>query len=159
MKSMIPTLGVKDIATSMRFYQDVLGYTPGMSLPGDDGKLIHGSVQRGDGNLMFGQLREGDAHDQGKLGQGVVLYCHCWRRRRRRRPFRPRQERRRPRRARAGQPVLGSPRLGRRDPDGYLIYVSKETRRSPSRICARRRWPALPATSDPWVIGCWGVGE
>ena len=112
---------MKDIAASIRYYQDVLGFTPGMSLPGDDGKLIHGSVQRGNRYLMFGQLREGDAHDQGKLGQGVVLYATVdddedWTR-----VLRSCQGRRRPRRAGADRPVLVPHRdWGVADPNGYL---------------------------------------
>jgi catechol 2,3-dioxygenase-like lactoylglutathione lyase family enzyme len=44
MKNIIPTLAVADIDASVRFYTEVLGFDVGFTLPGEDGKLIHGSV-------------------------------------------------------------------------------------------------------------------
>ena len=75
MKNIIPTLAVADIDASVRFYTEVLGFDVGFTLPGEDGKLIHGSVQRGDSYLMFGRIDPSNPHDQGPLGRGVVLYA------------------------------------------------------------------------------------
>ena len=75
MKNIIPTLAVADIDASVRFYAEVLGFDVGFTLPGEDGKLIHASVQRGDSYLMFGRIDPSNPHDQSPLGRGVVLYA------------------------------------------------------------------------------------
>jgi PhnB protein len=71
MKSVIPTLAVADITKSLRFYNDILGFETSFTMPGDDGELVHASVQRGDVSLMFSpQGKPGLQH----AGEGVVLY-------------------------------------------------------------------------------------
>jgi MerR family transcriptional regulator, thiopeptide resistance regulator len=128
MQSIIPTLAVSDIAASIRFYTDVLGFEPGMTLSGGDGVLIHGSVSRGDTYLMFSRLNASDPHDMGQLGQGVVLYgtvaddedIDAY--------FERAKS--------AGATVVQEPTdqfwghrdWGVKDPDGYLLFISKVTR-------------------------------
>jgi PhnB protein len=73
MKSLVPALGVADVATSVQFYSEVLGFEVTFTFPGDDGELVHASVKRGDSEFMFGRLR-GDLHDQAPLGRGVSFY-------------------------------------------------------------------------------------
>jgi uncharacterized glyoxalase superfamily protein PhnB len=75
MKSIIPSLAVADIDASVRFYAEVLGFDVMFTLPGDDGRLIHASVRRGDSDLMFGRLDPSNPYDQAPLGRGVVLYA------------------------------------------------------------------------------------
>ena len=127
MKSIITTLAVADIDASVRFYTEVLGFDIAFTLPGEDGKLIHASVQRGDSYLMFGRIDPSKAHDQGPLGRGVVLYASVaddedidayFQRVRN-----------------AGATVVQVPTdqfwghrdWGITDPDGYLLFISKET--------------------------------
>jgi PhnB protein len=74
MQSLIPALAVKDVAASLRFYNDVLGFETSFTMPDAGGKLMHASVRRGDVEIMFGRLDLTDAHDQGALGKGVSLY-------------------------------------------------------------------------------------
>lgn len=125
MQSLIPSLAVKDIAASLRFYTDVLGFDTGFTMPDASGKLTHGSVKRGDVEIMFGRLNPDETHDQGPLGRGVYLYttvaddedidglfAHA---------------------RKAGAPVVQEPMdqfWGHRDwtvadPDGYRVVVSK----------------------------------
>src|SRR3954468_12268212 len=73
MKSLVPALAVADVAVSVQFYSEVLGFEVTFTFPDDDGKLVHASVRRGDSEFMFGQIR-GDLHDQGPLGRGVSFY-------------------------------------------------------------------------------------
>src|SRR5215213_9907114 len=75
MKNIIPTLAVADIDASVRFYTEVLGFDVGFTLPGEDGKLIHGSVQSGDSYLMFGRVDTSNPHDQAPFVRGVVIYA------------------------------------------------------------------------------------
>jgi PhnB protein len=127
MKSIIPTLAVEDIDESVRFYAEVLGFEIRFTLPGEAGKLIHASVQRGDSNLMFARLDPSNAHDQGPLGKGVTLYATVsddedidiyFQRVKN-----------------AGATVVQEPTdqfwghrdWGITDPDGYLLFISKET--------------------------------
>jgi uncharacterized glyoxalase superfamily protein PhnB len=74
MKSVIPALAVADVAASLKFYQDVLGFEPGFTMPDETGVLVHGSVKRGDVEIMVGRVNPDDPHNQGPLGRGVVLY-------------------------------------------------------------------------------------
>lgn len=128
MKSITPTLAVADIAASMRFYQDVLGFDAGFTLPGDDGTLLHGSVRRGDSDLMFGKLDQSNPHDQGQRGKGVVLYATIADTEDIDAYFQ--------RVKAAGASVFQEPTdqfwghrdWGISDPDGYLIVISKEVR-------------------------------
>ncbi|MGH2617232.1 MAG: VOC family protein [Thermomicrobiales bacterium] len=75
MKSIVPALAVADIEKSVEFYSEVLGFDVAFTLPGEDGKLIHASVKRGDSEVMFGKRDPNNPHDQGKLGTGVALYA------------------------------------------------------------------------------------
>jgi PhnB protein len=75
MKSIVPGLAVQDIAASVRFYTEVLGFETAFALPGEDGRLVHASVRRGDSEIMFGQVDPSHPHDQGPLGRGVILYA------------------------------------------------------------------------------------
>jgi PhnB protein len=126
MKSIMPSLAVADIEASVKFYVDVLGFDVAFTLPGEDGKLVHASVQHGDAMLMFGRLDPANAHDQGQLGKGVVLYSTVTDDEDIDAYF----ERARS----AGATVMQEPvdqfwghrDWGIADPDGYLIWVSKE---------------------------------
>jgi len=127
MKSIIPTLAVADIDDSVRFYTEVLGFDLGFSLPGEDGKLIHASVQRGDSSLMFGRIDPSNAHDQGPLGRGVVLYAIVADNEDIDAYFQRVRD--------AGATVVQEPidqfwghrDWGVTDPDGYLLFISKVT--------------------------------
>jgi uncharacterized glyoxalase superfamily protein PhnB len=127
MKTIIPTLAVADIDASVRFYTEILGFDVGFTLPGDDGKLIHASVQRGDGYLMFGRIDSSNLHDQSPLGRGVVLYATVADNEDIDAYFQRVRD--------AGATVVQEPTdqfwghrdWGITDPDGYLVFISKET--------------------------------
>jgi uncharacterized glyoxalase superfamily protein PhnB len=74
MQSLIPALAVKDIPTSLSFYNDVLGFETTFTLPDDNGNIVHASLKRGDVEIMLGLLDLTQAHNQGALGKGVLLY-------------------------------------------------------------------------------------
>ncbi len=74
MQSLIPALAAKDLPTSLRFYNDVLGFETTFTMPDANGNLMHASLKRGDVELMVGRLDLTQAHDQGALGKGVHLY-------------------------------------------------------------------------------------
>ena len=126
MKSIMPSLAVADIAASVKFYVDVLGFDVAFTLPGEDGNLMHASIQRGDSIIMFGRLDPADAHDRGQLGKGVVLYSTVADDEDIDAYFE--------RAKGAGAKVMQEPvdqfwghrDWGIADPDGYLIWVSKE---------------------------------
>jgi uncharacterized glyoxalase superfamily protein PhnB len=128
MQSIIPTVAVADIVASIRFYTDVFGFAPEMTLPGEDGILVHGSVSRGDTYLMFSRLNPNDPHDTGHLGQGVVLYATIGDDEDIDAYFARAQS--------AGATVVQEPAdqfwghrdWGIEDPDGYLLFISKVTR-------------------------------
>jgi len=127
MKNIIPTLAVADIDASVRFYTEVLGFDVGFTLPGEDGKLIHGSVRRGDSYLMFGRVDPTNPHDQAPLGRGVVLYATVDDSEDIDTYFQ--------RVKAAGATVVQEPTdqfwghrdWGITDPDGYLLFISKVT--------------------------------
>jgi PhnB protein len=75
MSTITPGLAVADIAASVRFYSEVLGFDVVFTFPGDDGVLAHASVRLGDSEVMFGRLQASEQHDQGPLGRGVILYA------------------------------------------------------------------------------------
>ncbi|MFN8590123.1 MAG: VOC family protein [Thermomicrobiales bacterium] len=128
MKSIMPTLAVKDIDASVKFYTEVLGFSTAFTLPGEDGKLVHASIGRGDTYLMFSRLDPGHPHDQGPLGRGVVLYASvnddddidAYFERAKRGGAQIMQE--------PTDQFWGHRDWGIADPDGYLIWVSKEMR-------------------------------
>ena len=127
MKSIIPTLAVADIDASVRFYTEVLGFDIAFTLPGEDGKLIHASVRRGDSSLMFGRVDSSNPHDQSPLGRGVVLYATVTDNEDIDSYFQSVRD--------AGATVVQEPTdqfwghrdWGITDPDGYLLFISKET--------------------------------
>jgi PhnB protein len=125
MKSVIPILAVRSIESSLPFYNDVLGFATAFTLPGEDGKLIHASVRRGSSELMLGRLADADGE---RLGTGVILYMMVDEDEDIDAFFE---------RARAaGAKVVQEPTdqfwghrdWGIADPDGYQLFVSKETR-------------------------------
>jgi PhnB protein len=129
MKSITPSLAVADIGASMRFYTDVLGFESEFSMPGPDGQIVHGSVGRGGHSIMFGLRQESEPYERDPLGQGVVLYATV-----------DDDEDIDDYFARvkgAGATIVQEPTdqfwghrdWGVSDPDGYRIYISKETRR------------------------------
>ncbi|MCA9876555.1 MAG: VOC family protein [Thermomicrobiales bacterium] len=74
MQSVIPTLTVADIDASLKFYAEVLGFQPTFTMPGPDGRTVHGSMQRGDVALMFALPAADNPQDQPPYGRGVALY-------------------------------------------------------------------------------------
>jgi uncharacterized glyoxalase superfamily protein PhnB len=74
MKSVIPAFAVADIANSVRWYTDVLGFETSFTMPDESGSLMHGSVKRGDVEIMFGRIDPNNPHDKEPLGQGMALY-------------------------------------------------------------------------------------
>ena len=71
MASISPLLSVDDIAKSMDYYESVLGFQKGLTLPGDDGKLTHGEAHIGELMLMFRLAQEPGNIAAAKLAQGV----------------------------------------------------------------------------------------
>jgi uncharacterized glyoxalase superfamily protein PhnB len=85
-----PMLLVKSIEETYRFYTNVLGFLPGMTFPGPDGKWGHAGVSFGDVHLMFGRADQAamETHPaiaktthveltkKGQLGGGVNLYIN-----------------------------------------------------------------------------------
>jgi uncharacterized glyoxalase superfamily protein PhnB len=75
MQDLIPALAVADIEASVRFYREALGFEPTFTMPGDDGRLIHASVRRGDVSLMFGAIEHiPELADRPPLGKGITFY-------------------------------------------------------------------------------------
>lgn len=128
MKSIIPALAVADIERSIRFYVDVLGFEEQFRLPGEDGTLVHGSVGRGNASIMFGKLDPNHPHDQGPVGRGVALYADVAEDEDIDAYFQRVKD--------AGATVVQEPKdqfWGHRDwiiedPDGYLLWIGKQTR-------------------------------
>jgi PhnB protein len=74
MKSVIPALAVADVAASLKFYNDVLGFETTFTMPDERGELVHGSAKRGGVEIMVGRVNPEDPHNQAPLGRGFVLY-------------------------------------------------------------------------------------
>ncbi len=78
-----PLLSVDDIARSMDYYEKVLRFGKGITLPGEGGKLMHGEVHIADDiHLMFMPTQGGEGPVADKLakggpkGAGVILYLN-----------------------------------------------------------------------------------
>lgn len=129
MKTIVPNLRVADVAASIRFYEEVFGFTTVLTLPGAGGRLAHASMQRGDACIMFGPLDSpwGTMSPDG-LGKGVVLYAALGDEDDVDALFAHARD--------AGATVVqeptdqfwGDPDWGIADPDGYQVFVSKQTR-------------------------------
>ena len=128
MKNIIPALAVADIEKSVEFYSEVLGFDVTFTLPGEDGKLVHASIQRGESMVMFGKLDASNPHNQGQLGAGVALYATVAENEDIDAYFLQVMD--------AGATVIQEPTdqfWGSRDwiiadPDGYLLWIGKEVR-------------------------------
>jgi len=72
MPSISPILSVDDIARSLDYYESVLGFKKGLTLPGDDGKLTHGEAHMGDLMVMFGPAQHPENVAAAKLAQGAA---------------------------------------------------------------------------------------
>ncbi len=128
MKGIVPALAVASIEKSVEFYAEVLGFDVEFTLPGDDGTLVHASVKRGDSAVMFGKLDRSNPHDQGELGRGVALFATVADSEDIDAYFQLVKD--------AGATIVQEPTdqfWGHRDwiiadPDGYLLWIGKETR-------------------------------
>ena len=72
MPSISPLLSVDDIGKSLDYYEKVLGFRRGLTLPGDDGKLTHGEAHTGDLMVMFGPAQHPENVAAAKLAQGAA---------------------------------------------------------------------------------------
>ena len=66
----LPVLPVRDVVAAIEHYVGVLGFTEIMRVPGPDGAIITGQVQRAGNHIMF-NLNPADA---GKAGGGIWLW-------------------------------------------------------------------------------------
>lgn len=144
MKSPIPMLAVTDIAASMRFYTDVLGFQITFALPPDSATPDHVSLQQGDTTIMLHPLRVEDEAGRDHLGAGVVLYLSLADDEEIDAYF--------DRVKAAGARVLQEPTdqfwgdrdWGVADPDGYQLYIAKTVRSvSPEEMLAQTLSPAM----------------
>lgn len=125
MASIMPALAVADIARSVRFYSEVLGFESPYTMAGPDGEVMHGSVNLGDDMIMFGRIDSKNPHDQGPLGKGIALYTTVDDTKDIDALFAHAKD--------AGAPIVQEPVdqfWGHRDwsvsdPDGYIVTVSK----------------------------------
>lgn len=129
MKAITPNLRVANVAASVDFYRRVLGFEQTLSMPGEDGELVHATIKRGEAHLMFGPLASPwDTIDGEDLGKGVVLYSLLEADEDVDALFAHARD--------AGASVFqeptdqfwGSRDFGITDPDGYQIMVSKDVR-------------------------------
>ena len=74
-RKLIPLIWVKDIATTVAFYRDRLGFTMAGSWE-EDGKLNWCRMGRGDAALMFQEPYHG-AMNLAVRPRGVILYSIC----------------------------------------------------------------------------------
>lgn len=65
-----PVLLVESIEAALSFYKDKLGFEELFSMPGPEGKLIHGHIKMGDANFMLGLAEKMPAEP----GAGVGFY-------------------------------------------------------------------------------------
>src|SRR5438105_1988444 len=61
-QTLYPMLSVKNIQETYSYYTRVLGFLPGNTMPGPDGKWMHAEVMLGSVHLMFG-TQEGAKSD------------------------------------------------------------------------------------------------
>ncbi len=129
MKTIVPNLRVADVAASVRFYEDVLGFKTVLTLPGEGGGLVHASMQRGDACIMFGPLDSPwGTLSPGGLGKGVVFYVSVGEDEDIDALFAHARD--------AGATVVQEPTdqfwgdrdWGIADPDGYQVFVAKQTK-------------------------------
>lgn len=119
---LIPYLTVADVDASMDFYKRAFGFEPGATVPGPDGRNIHGGMKyQGTTVLMFGPEGMGGDTMRTPANSGAAepinLYVYC-----------PDVDALTTRAREAGAEVLAEPedmfwgdRMVRlRDPDGYL---------------------------------------
>ncbi len=69
-----PTLLVEDIAQSLKFYTETLGFEEIGKLPGPDGKLVYASVKWKDATIMFGKASWLPEEARPYRGAGVDFY-------------------------------------------------------------------------------------
>lgn len=145
MPNIIPTLAVADIAASLRFYTETLGFQTLFTMPDESGTLVHASASFGDSHIMFGRIDPSLTHDQPPLGRGVALYttvaddvdidalfAHA---------------------KASGAPVLFEPTdqfwghrdWGVTDPDGYVVIVSKVIRQVTEEEMRQAAFASAPA--------------
>ena len=72
-----PNLFVHDVAASMKFYQDVLGFQKGMTVP-DQAPYVFGSVTSGNIEIFFNDVKAVAAEDPAiggaKIGGTMTMY-------------------------------------------------------------------------------------
>lgn len=128
MKAPMPEFLVSDIAATIKFYQDALGFGEAFTLPDANGTIVHASVSNGETMIMFGPLPGDLTASAGELGKGVTIYLILNETDDIDALFTVAEA--------AGATVLQTPRdefWGDRtwavaDPDGYKIIVSKQVR-------------------------------
>lgn len=69
-----PTLLVEDIAKSLNFYTETLGFEEVGKMPGPDGQLVYASVKWKDANIMFGEASWLSEEARPYRGTGVDFY-------------------------------------------------------------------------------------
>jgi PhnB protein len=68
--STLPVLPVEDVSKAVKFYTETLGFTELFQVPGPDGKVQAGQVEREGCNIMFNL----NPWDSGKEGGGIYLW-------------------------------------------------------------------------------------
>lgn len=74
MRYLAPVLSVRDVAETMRFYTETLGFQEWFAMPGRDGATVFGGVAWGNAYLMIGDQRGLDDAARQRLGAGVEFY-------------------------------------------------------------------------------------
>ena len=128
MKSLIPMLAVRDMDATMAFYTDVLGFEVTFTLPNEAGGLDHAGLKHGETDIMVGPLRDAAPDGSDRPGTGIVLYMtvaddediDAYFERVKAAGARVLQE--------PTDQFWGHRDWGIADPDGYVLYISKEVR-------------------------------
>jgi uncharacterized glyoxalase superfamily protein PhnB len=76
MKAVWPLLMVKEMARSIAFYRDGLGFEIAGEAKGDEGEVFWCRVARGGASVMLQQACAEDGPVEGR-GRGVALYVMC----------------------------------------------------------------------------------